>query len=123
MLSRYPNLKAILSGAAGVDHLMHVPDLPAHVPIARNADPNMAETIAEYALCHALEFHRLTHASREAQQRGEWLVLPQKATWERRVGILGFGIIGQVAGRLIASYGFPVAGWSRSAKAVDGSTS
>jgi glyoxylate/hydroxypyruvate reductase A len=120
MLPRYKNLKAILSGAAGVDHLLNVPDLPAHVPIARNADPNMAATIAEYALCHTIGFHRHARAYSEAQQRAEWLILPQKATWERRVGILGFGTIGQVAGRLIARYGFQVAGWSRTAKSVEG---
>jgi glyoxylate/hydroxypyruvate reductase A len=120
MLPRYKNLKAILSGAAGVDHLLKVPDLPAHVPIARNADPNMAETISEYALCHTLSYHRDVRLFQEAQARGEWLVLTQKATWERRVGILGFGNLGQATGKLIAGFGFPVAGWSRTPKAVPG---
>lgn len=120
MLSRYKNLKAILSAAAGVDHLLNVPDLPAHVPIARNADPNMAETISEYALCHTLSYHRDVRLFQEAQARGEWLVLTQKATWERRVGILGFGKLGQATGKLIAGFGFPVAGWSRTPKSLPG---
>lgn len=120
MLPRYPNLKAILSGAAGVDHLLKVPDLPRDVPIARNADPNMADTIAEYALCHALSYHRGVRLFQEAQKLGEWLVIPQKATWERRIGILGFGVLGQATGKLIAGFGFPVAGWSRRSKDVSG---
>jgi len=36
------------------------------------------------------------------------------------VGILGFGTLGQDAGRKLKTLGFPVAGWSRSAKEVAG---
>ena len=45
---------------------------------------------------------------------------PQKNAGERPVGILGFGEIGQDAGRKLAALGFPVSGWSRQEKTVAG---
>jgi glyoxylate/hydroxypyruvate reductase A len=44
----------------------------------------------------------------------------QKNAAERPVGILGFGTLGQDAGRKLKALGFPVAGWSRSPKAIAG---
>jgi glyoxylate/hydroxypyruvate reductase A len=54
-----------------------------------------------------------------AQQRAEvWEERDQKNACERPVGILGFGTLGQDAGRKLKALGFPVAGWSRNAKEV-----
>jgi glyoxylate/hydroxypyruvate reductase A len=56
-----------------------------------------------------------------AQQRaGIWQEREQKNADERPVGILGFGTLGQDAGRKLRALGFEVAGWSRSAKQVSG---
>ena len=56
-LARYPNLRAILSLAAGIDGLIADPDLP-DVPIARMVDPSLTRTMAEYVLLAVLRHHR-----------------------------------------------------------------
>jgi glyoxylate/hydroxypyruvate reductase A len=56
-----------------------------------------------------------------AQQRAQaWEEREQKNAAERPVGILGFGTLGQDASRKLRALGFPVAGWSRTAKQVVG---
>ena len=41
-LAKFPNLKLIISMAAGVDHVLSDPDRPEGVPIVRVTDPHMA---------------------------------------------------------------------------------
>src|SRR5207237_9601758 len=56
-----------------------------------------------------------------AQQRAQiWEEREQKNAAERPVGILGFGTLGQDAGRNLQALGFSVAGWSRTAKEIAG---
>ena len=43
-LQNLPNLKAIFSLGAGVDHLLHDPALP-HVPVARVVDPDLTALV------------------------------------------------------------------------------
>jgi len=47
------------------------------------------------------------------QEKGIWLELDQKNAAERTVGILGFGELGQDAGRKLKGLGFDVALWGR----------
>ncbi len=113
-LKTLPSLKAIFSLGAGVDHILVDRDLPEGVPIVRLVDEQLTRQMTEYAVLHALSFHRQA-ASYEAQQREKrWHEFPQKMTNERRVGVLGIGEIGGAVARALASLGFDVAGWARS---------
>ncbi|MCG8595552.1 MAG: glyoxylate/hydroxypyruvate reductase A [Kiloniellales bacterium] len=59
-----------------------------------------------------------------AQQRARaWREISQIGPQERRVGVMGLGVLGQDAARRLLSFGFPVAGWSRSPKSLPGVTS
>jgi glyoxylate/hydroxypyruvate reductase A len=49
----------------------------------------------------------------QAQQRCEWIRLPVKAASERKVGVMGLGMIGLAAAKMLVSVGFQVAGWVR----------
>ena len=120
LLAALPNLKLILSLGAGVDHILCDPHLPAGVPIVRLVDPYLTEAMSEYVILQVLRLHRRDLDYRAQQQAGIWRELPQKNAGERPVGILGFGEIGQDAGRKLAALGFPVSGWSRQEKAVAG---
>jgi glyoxylate/hydroxypyruvate reductase A len=116
LLAALPNLKLILSLGAGVDHLLGDPLLPRHLPIVRLVDPHMTAAMSEYVVLQVLRLHRRDLAYRAQQQAKDWRELDQKNAADRRVGILGFGELGQDAARKLRALGFDVAGWSRSAK-------
>jgi glyoxylate/hydroxypyruvate reductase len=120
MLASLPNLKLIVSLGAGVDHVFRDPALPPGVPILRLVDPHMTRAMSEYVVLQVLRLHRQDIDYRAQQAAAEWRERPQKNAEERTVGILGFGTLGQDAGRKLRALGFDVAGWSRSARTVPG---
>lgn len=119
-LDDLPNLRAIFSLGAGVDHLMGYPGLP-DVPLVRVAQDNLTHRMSEYMVMHSLMYLR-DHARFAAAQRAK--------RWEEdrsppmaadvRVGIMGFGVLGQDAAVKLKMMGFDVAGWSRTPKNVEG---
>lgn len=112
-----PNLRAIFSLGAGVDSLLKDPTLP-DVPIVRSVSENLTERMTEYVCQHVLMHHR-RHRLYDAQQKQRlWREHRQPAAHEVRVGIMGFGVLGQDAAAKLLAIGFDVAGWSRSAKSV-----
>jgi glyoxylate/hydroxypyruvate reductase A len=119
-LRRYPNLKLIVSMGAGVDHLLRAPGPPPGIPVARLKDVLLTSAMAEWVLLNVLRFHRQDPEYRALQQRKEWLELSAPSTSKRRIGILGIGELGSASARVLTALGFPVMGWSRSAKALHG---
>lgn len=113
MLATLPNLKAIFSLGAGVDHLFADPHLPGDVPITRVVDGQLTAGIVEYGLGHILAIHRRFAEYARLQQAGEWRMLGQRGAGETRVGILGLGVMGTALAEALAGLGFPVAGWAR----------
>ncbi|HVC56773.1 MAG TPA: glyoxylate/hydroxypyruvate reductase A [Stellaceae bacterium] len=120
LLASLPNLKLIVGLGAGVDHLLRDPSLPRTVPIVRLVDPYMTDAMSEYVVLSVLRLHRQDLDYLAQQRAGQWQEREQKNATERPVGILGFGTLGQDAGRKLRSLGFPVAGWSRAPKEIAG---
>ncbi|HXP05329.1 MAG TPA: glyoxylate/hydroxypyruvate reductase A [Stellaceae bacterium] len=120
LLASLPNLKLIVSLGAGIDHILRDPNLPRGVPIMRLVDPHMTQAMSEYVALQVLRLHRQDVDYRAQQATEEWRERPQPNAAERRIGILGFGTLGQAAGRVLQILGFTVAGWSRSAKQIPG---
>src|SRR5690349_12080125 len=120
LLASLPNLKLIFSLGAGIEHILRDPDLPRDVPIVRLVDPYMTDAMSEYVALSVLRLHRQDLDYLAQQRAGVWEEREQKNAAERPVGILGFGTLGQDAGRKLKALGFSVAGWSRSAKEVAG---
>jgi glyoxylate/hydroxypyruvate reductase A len=119
-LSGLPNLKALFSLGAGVDHLMSYPDLP-DVPIVRVAQDDLTHRMSEYMVLHCLMYLRDQRRFDEDQKAKRWK--PDRAppiAGEVRVGIMGFGVLGQDSARKLKMMGFDVAGWSRTPKDVEG---
>jgi glyoxylate/hydroxypyruvate reductase A len=119
-LSGLPNLRALFSLGAGVDHLMNYPDLP-DVPIVRVSQDDLTHRMSEYVVMHCLMHLRDQHRFDADQRAKSWQ--PDRAppiAGDVRVGILGFGVLGQDAARKLKVMGFDVAGWSRTPKSVDG---
>jgi glyoxylate/hydroxypyruvate reductase len=119
-LAGLPNLSAIFSLGAGVDHLIGDPRLP-DVPVVRVVDTDLTERMSEYVVLHCL-MHLRQQRRYDAQQRQKlWLEEshPPSAR-EVRVGVMGLGVLGTDAARKLKVMGFDIAGWSRSPKALDG---
>ncbi len=120
LLDRLPNLKLILSLGAGVDHILADPSLPPGVPVVRLVDPYMTAAMSEYVQLQVLRLHRQDPAYLEQQRARRWRTLPQPNAAERRVGVLGLGVLGSDAALKLKVLGFDVAGWSRSERKLPG---
>ena len=119
VLERLPNLKAIFSLGAGVDAILADPTVP-EVPIVRIVDSDMTMRMSEFVVMHVLMHHRQQKRIDASQQKKMWEPFATHAASALRVGIMGFGVLGQDAGRKLKAMGFRVAGWSQSRKTVEG---
>src|SRR5262245_60488527 len=122
-LRRYPNLKAIFWLGAGVDHLLKDRELPRQVPIVRLVDDGLTAGMTEYVLLHVLRYHRRLPELEAQQREGLWRKLSYPLAKDRRIGILGMGVLGTDAANRLIGLGFDVAGWSRAPKQLPGLTS
>ena len=119
-LAGLPNLAAVFSLGAGVDHLFADTRLP-DVPIARVVDPDLTTRMSEYIVLHCLMILRQQRRYDAQQPRKSWDDdRNQPAARSVRVGVMGLGELGQDAVHKLKVMGFDVAGWSRSPKAIDG---
>jgi len=120
LLASLPNLKLIVGLGAGVDALLEDSTLPRTVPLARLVDPYMTDAMSEYVVFQVLRLHRQDIDYLNQQRARIWEEREQQNAAERRVGILGFGTLGQDCGRKLKAIGFEVLGWSRSPHEVPG---
>ena len=114
------SLQLIQSLWAGVDTLLADQSIPAHVPLARMADPLMSAAMAETVLWAVLSLHR-GHFGYAAQQRaGEWRQQPLRRAEDINVAVLGLGQMGRCAAQALVRQGYRVNGWSTHEAAVEG---
>ncbi|MEO3384824.1 glyoxylate/hydroxypyruvate reductase A [Mesorhizobium sp. CAU 1741] len=118
VLSGLPNLKAILSLGAGVDHILNDPQLP-EVPIVRIVANNLTQHMVEYVTWRVLDHHRQGLTYRDLQAQKLWDEPPQPAADEVAVGIMGLGQLGRAAAKALMAVGFRVNGWTRTPGAMD----
>jgi glyoxylate/hydroxypyruvate reductase A len=122
-LARYPNLKAVFWLGAGVDHLLKDKALPRDIPIVRLVDDGLTAGMTEYVLLHVLRYHRRLPELEAQQRENLWRKLSYPLAKDRRVGVMGLGVLGRDVARRLADLGFNVAGWSGSPKRLAGVTS
>jgi glyoxylate/hydroxypyruvate reductase A len=120
LFTRVRPRKAICNVGAGVDALLAIPTLPAGIPVLRLEDAGMAEQMAEYATLAVLAAYREQGEYAAQQRQGAWAPRRRMDKAGFGVGILGFGLLGQAVAAALAPFGFPLAGWSRTRKAVPG---
>jgi len=113
----FPRLKAVLNLWAGVEGVVGNPTLK--VPLARMVDFGLTQGMTEWVVGHILR-HHLGMDAHILGQDGVWRTEAPPLARDRRVSILGLGTLGTAAGKALAGLGFPVTGWSRSAKSVEG---
>lgn len=122
-LKTYPNLKAIFSLGAGIDHLASDPELPKGVPVVRMVEPGLTAGMTEFVLMSVIYHHRFMLDYAAQAREHVWREIDQVPAWERRVGIMGLGVLGGDAAEKLVGLRFDVAGWSGSPKDLPGVTS
>jgi glyoxylate/hydroxypyruvate reductase A len=115
-----PNLKAILVLGAGVDSVLSDPELPDDVPVVRLVGAGLPGPMAEYALYAVLHFQRRMADYFEQQRAAIWRPREEFLARQWPVGVMGLGVIGATVAQRIAAQGYPVAGWNRNGKSVEG---
>ncbi|MEK6345970.1 MAG: glyoxylate/hydroxypyruvate reductase A [Burkholderia sp.] len=119
-LARFPNLRLILSAAAGVDHILADSSRPPEVPVVRMVTGETRQRMTEFVALAALALIRQLPAIIAAQHAARWdESLTGRLASDTRVGILGLGELGSAAARTLSALGFQVSGWSRSPKSID----
>ena len=111
ILNKYPNLKAILSLGAGVDHIISDPELPEGLPIVRLVDKKLTHEMCLHSLHWVLHFHSDQYLYRIQQQSREWIQQSSVQSEDRTIGIMGLGNIGKAIGDSLINLDFKVVGW------------
>lgn len=114
--SPYSKTKAIMSLWAGVETVVDNATLTQ--PLCRLVDESLTGGMVEWVTGHTLR-HHLGMDDHITKQDGEWrnFIYPPVAK-HRPVTILGIGALGAACGQALHHLGFPVTGWSRSAKDI-----
>lgn len=119
LLSSLPNLRAIFSIGAGVDHIMEDPTIP-DVPIVRVVADNLTQHMTEYVVWRVLDHHRQGALYRAQQPKKIWREPGQRTANDISVGVMGLGNLGRAAASALRALGFHVNGWSRHEQTVAG---
>ncbi|MFU8776276.1 MAG: 2-hydroxyacid dehydrogenase [Roseovarius sp.] len=115
----YTRLKAVLNLWAGVENI--VGNQTLKVPLARMVDHGLTQGMVEWVTGHVLR-HHLGMDAHILGQDGVWRKTIPPLAEDRRVTVLGLGVLGQACAKALQGLGFPVTGWGRSARAVPGIT-
>ena len=112
-------LKGVFAIGAGVDALLPL-RMPPNAALVRLDDAGMAVQMAEY-VCHAVIRHFREFDAYAAETRqGQWTLHQPRSRVDFPVGVMGLGVLGQRVARALSQFEFPVNGWSRSPKTLDG---
>ena len=118
-MDEQPDLKALFNIGAGVDALLKL-RLPPRARVVRLDDAGMAVQMAEY-VCHAVIRHFREFDAYEADMAaGRWGYRKPRLRSDFPIGVMGLGVLGERVAKALARFDFPINGWSRSPKAIEG---
>ena len=119
LLDEQPQLKAVFNIGAGVDALLPL-RIPQHTLLVRLDDAGMSVQMAEY-VCQAVIRHvRELDVYEQATREGKWSYRKPRERADFPVGVMGLGVLGSRVARALQHFEFPVRGWSRSPRPIEG---
>ncbi len=118
-LDEQTGLKALFNIGAGVDALLRL-RLPPQARVVRLDDAGMAVQMAEYVCQAVIRHFRELDALEAGMRAGEWAYRKPRQRQDFPVGVMGLGVLGARVARALAQFEFPVNGWSRAPKVIDG---
>ncbi|NRB48910.1 MAG: glyoxylate/hydroxypyruvate reductase A [Saprospiraceae bacterium] len=122
-LQQFPALKVVQSLGAGVEHILQTTPLLPHLRLCRIVDPGLANDMWEFTLATVMNHLKKLRQYQQQQQNKSWQQHGYGTIADTRIGVLGLGKIGALVAERFAQLGFPVSGWSASAKNIPGVTS
>lgn len=120
-IAQFPNLEILFSVGAGIDQLP-LEALPPQVRVVRMVEQGIITGMAEYVAMACLALHRDLPFFISEQRAGRWSYRHTRLASESRIGIMGLGELGRASLEMLKPLGFPLSGWSRSARAIEGVT-
>jgi glyoxylate/hydroxypyruvate reductase A len=120
LLDQLAHVKAIFLMGAGVDAILKFGDALPDVPVIRLGDAGMGEQMAEYVAYAVLRYFRRFDEYEQQARQGAWNPLAPRKKDAFTVGVLGLGKLGMPVVQALRQLGFPVRGWSRTAKDIAG---
>lgn len=114
---RFPRCKAVLSLWAGVESI--VADETLTQPLTRMVDSGLKQGMVEWVAGHVLR-HHLGIDAHVVNPGRVWHPVAPPLARDRPVTVMGLGELGAACARALAHLGFPVTGWSRTPRTVEG---
>lgn len=116
LIKDYPNVEAVFSLGAGIDHILEDTSIPEQTPIIRMGDNGLKDGMVEFVVMNVLMHHRQMPTLIGQQQQKIWQRVFSKPASGMRVGIMGFGMLGEACAKALLPFGYKVQAWSNSPK-------
>ncbi|MFD1095048.1 2-hydroxyacid dehydrogenase [Salegentibacter chungangensis] len=120
LFKNYPNLKVIASMGAGVDHITSDSEIPEDITITRVIDDRLTEDMSVFVMAQVMDRIRDLSLYKEQESEKKWNPVSYHRIEDVKIGIMGMGVMGTAVGKRLAKNGFPVKGWARSEKEIEG---
>ena len=115
ILSKFKNLKLIISMGAGVDNVLSDKSISNKIPICRIVDKQMAFSMSNYIIMAVLNHHRNWYDYDFAQKNNHWAQFEIEER-DLKIGVLGIGHLGLDVAKKLHSLDFNVYGYSKNPK-------
>lgn len=118
-MDEQPAIQGLFNIGAGVDALLKL-KLPPNAKVVRLDDAGMSVQMAEYVTQAVIRHFRELDGYEADMKAGTWAFRKPQTRADFPVGVMGLGVLGERVAKSLSMFEFPVRGWSRSAKQIEG---